>query len=455
MDSCLHYIFNLHTMISTINSIKFMVTVVILTSGCMLLTSKNVHAQWLRESNAEIRNTTPPVVEWKKYRDNETGYEIWRITSHESGAWATHFNSLSFTPDDRYLIFSSERTGSWQLFRADLGNGEIVQLTNVASLNSSNFTVHPNGKEVFFSFDGKLGRINIFTGEINSRVFDMPVVFRRVISNDGLYTLVTGSRYGGTVIYLLSLPEANIEASLNWPRGSTLTMSEYGASGLQWTGGVSHTLMNPEYPWLVTFLPGSTYREETNYLDQQNDMTLPLRMRARAWLWDARTGETRPFVSAPYHYRYTHESWDWTGERFFLFQKAQPGWVPNHISSVDNKGEDWQYHHSDDTLRLGHGASSHDGEWFISDGQDPGRNPLRLINLKTGKWKDLTWPDASISAAGMSGSGHATQSHVHPSFSMSGKYVAYTVNPTGREGDSEVYVLPIPDEVKRKLSTVD
>ena len=442
-------------MISSINSIRFIIAVIILSSGILLLPCKNVHSQWKRQNSAEVKNATPPVVEWKKYRDSETGYEVWRMTSHNSGVWATHFNSLSFTPDDRYLIFSSERTGNWQLFRANLENGEIHQLTNVESLNSSNFTVHPNGKEVFFSFAGKLGRVNIFSGEIYSREFDVPVLFRRVISNNGLFTLVTGSHDEGTVIYLLSLPEAAIEASLHWPRGTTLRMPEYLADGLQWTGGVSHTLMNPEYPWLVTFLPASDYSQKTNYSDQQNDMALPLRMRARAWLWDARTGETRPFVAAPYHYRYTHESWGWKGERFYLFQKAQPGWVPNHISSVNKDGEDWQYHHSDDMLRLGHGASSHDGEWFISDGQDPGRNPLRLINLKTGKWKDLTWPDASISAAGVSGSGHATQSHVHPSFSMSGKFVAYTVNPTGRQGDSEVYVLPIPDKVKRELGRID
>lgn len=415
----------------------------------LILAADIAAAQWQRYHEVEVLNTAKPTVEWNKYNDKDTGHEIWQMTSSNAGTWHGHFNTISMTPDDRYLVFSSERTGSWQLYRASLENGEILQLTDVESLSSSSFTVHPNGKEVYFGFDGKLGRANITTGEIYKAEFDVPIIFRRLISNNGQFTVVTHTDEH-TTIFLISLSEPEVKAKLQWPRGSTLKLPEYEASGLQWTGGISHTMMNPEYPWLVTFLPRSNYRDVTQYFDKQRDMSLPMNMRARAWLWDARTGEARPFVSAPYYYSYTHESWGWTGERFYFFLKSAPGWVPNHISSVNKEGNDLQYHHSDDTLRLGHGASSHDGKWFISDGQDPGRNPLRLINLKTGKWEDLAWPDAAISGAD-GASGHSIQAHVHPSFSPSGNFVTYTGNPTGEPGDSEAYVIPIPAEVKDRL----
>jgi len=406
-----------------------------------LISLSDIEAQqssgWQNYREAEILQHSEPVVEWSKYHDEDTGYEVWQMTSNDSGAWATHFNTQSFTPDDQYLVFSSERTGNWQLFRVDLENGEIRQLTNVNSLNNASFTVHPNGEEVYFGFDGKLGRVNIHTGEIYHADFDVPVIFRRLISNDGRYTVVSSIDENSSTILLLSLPDVEIEAKLHWKGGTTLSL------GVEWTGGISHTMLNPAYPWLVTFLPRSTHREETPYFDHQRDMSLPMKLRARVWIWDARTGEARPFLSMPYHYSNTHEAWGWDGERFFFFQKHAPGWVPNHIASVNKEGMDWQNHHSDDTLRLGHGSPSYDGEWFISDGQDPDRNPLRLINLETGQWKDLCWPDASISP------GHAEQAHVHPSFSSSGNYVTYTSDKTG---SPEVYVIPISQDVKDKLS---
>lgn len=395
--------------------------------------------KWQQHSEAEVLNQVEPVVEWEKY-DDVTGYEVWQMTSYDAGAWATHFNTQSFTPDDRYLIFSSERTGSWQLFRVELNSGEILQLTNLRSLSSSSFTVHPNGEEVYFGFDGKLGRVNIYTGEISSREFEEPVTFRRVISSDGHYTTVSSYDGERSTIYLISLPDAEIEAKLHWPSGETL------GTYLEWTGSISHTMINPGYPWLVSFLPGSTHAEETQYFDHQRDMSLPKKLRARVWIWDARNGEVRPLVSMPYHYSNTHESWSRDGERFFFFQKHAPGWIPNHIASVNKSGKDWQNHHSDDTLRLGHGTPSYDGKWFISDGQNGGHNPLRLINLETGKWKDLCWPNASIYP------GHSEQAHVHPSFSSSGNFVAYTSDKTG---SPEVYVVPIPQELKNRLSQSD
>ena len=394
-----------------------------------------IFSQWQRFQEAEMLHSAVPSVEWVKFNDCTTGHEVIQMTSSEHGTWATHFNTTTVTPDDRYLVFSSDRTGNWQLYRASLENGEILQLTDVNSLANSSFTMHPNGTEALFGFDGKLGRVNIITGEIRKAEFDVPVTFRRLVSNDGKYSVVTHTSEGSLILLIsLSLPE--VVAELNWPRGTTLS------PGITWTGRISHTMMNPEYPWLVTFLPVSTYREETQYFDHQRDMSLPMKLRARAWLWDARTGEASPFVSAPLHYSYTHEAWCRTGERFFLFQKSAPGWVPNHISSVDRDGNDWQYHHSDDTLRLGHGSPSYDGKWFVSDGQDPGRNPIRLINLETGRWEDLCWPDASISP------GHSQQAHVHPSFSSSGNYIVFT---SDRTGSSEAYVIKVPRQVKLRL----
>jgi Tol biopolymer transport system component len=107
--------------------------------------------------------------------------------------------------------------------------------------------------------------------------------------------------------------------------------------------------------------------------------------------------------------------------------------MPVSICSINKEGKDWQEYYTHKTIRLGHGISSPDGKWFVSDGQDPGKNPLLLLHLPTGKETFLCWPDASIAGG--------QYTHVHPSFSSSGKYVYFT---SDRTGNPQVYVMKIP-----------
>jgi len=88
-----------------------------------------------------------------------------------------------------------------------------------------------------------------------------------------------------------------------------------------------------------------------------------------------------------------------------------------------------------DSIKLGHGAASQDGRWFISDGQEPFDNPLILINLRDQKSKILCWPNASIRA-------DLGNIHVHPNFSTSGNYVIYTSD-APKTGTHQVFVVPI------------
>ena len=64
--------------------------------------------------------------------------------------------------------------------------------------------------------------------------------------------------------------------------------------------------------------------------------------------------------------------------------------------------------------------------------QKPKDNPLILVDLKSGGHRILCWPDSSVAG------GHPKSAHVHPSFSRSGKYIAYT---SDRTGTPQVYVV--------------
>ena len=75
-----------------------------------------------------IGDITP--AEWAEETDPDTGRKVTRLTDGRSNAYALYYFVPSVTPDGRYLVFHSERSGEVELYRLDLGSGEIGQLTD-------------------------------------------------------------------------------------------------------------------------------------------------------------------------------------------------------------------------------------------------------------------------------------------------------------------------------------
>jgi len=69
-------------------------------------------------------------VERECYPDPVTGVQICEMATNGI-AQNLYFHFPNVTADNRYLIFDSDRTGKFQVFRADLETGRIVQLTDV------------------------------------------------------------------------------------------------------------------------------------------------------------------------------------------------------------------------------------------------------------------------------------------------------------------------------------
>ena len=68
--------------------------------------------------------------EWRDYLDPLTGRRVRQLTDSAAEDYHLYFYNPSITPDGKYLIFISERTGESNLFRLDLQSGIIVQLTD-------------------------------------------------------------------------------------------------------------------------------------------------------------------------------------------------------------------------------------------------------------------------------------------------------------------------------------
>ena len=57
----------------------------------------------------------------------------------------------AFTEDERYVLFSSDRSGTWLLYRTEVESGELAQLTNVECFNTISFTVARDGTSALFT----------------------------------------------------------------------------------------------------------------------------------------------------------------------------------------------------------------------------------------------------------------------------------------------------------------
>lgn len=352
------------------------------------------------------------------FNDPVTGAEVWQITSNEKMSNMPYFEASAFTHDDRYVVFKSWREEVPKLFRSDLETGVVTKISDRELTGS--YTIHPNGKEVWFLSGDKLYAVDV--AELKEQVvFDLSeladgreVRFSALFTNDGNYSLVTfGTRGSVMEVYRLYIPENKIEK---------VYVSQ---------DGFSHPMINPTDPNTFTF---------TYYPDNQNDMSLPLEERARSWMVDARTGIGKPFLMMPVGFRATHASWSSDGKRFFFFRKNVPRSKPVSICSINKQGEDFTVHYTDDEIKLGHGRSSRDMKWFISDSQDSYSNPLTLLNLETGEARIICWPN-SLQAPK---EGNPQEDHVHPSFSYSGKYVAYTSDKG--TGIPQAFVIPIEQQ---------
>lgn len=355
----------------------------------------------------------------RKGRDRRTGREVWQITSGDSISHSCYFEAQPFTGDDRYLVYSSNQSGAYQLYRVDLQSQEHRQLTRCEDLANLSFSIHPDGKNVVYLGGARLMKTEVASGQ-TSVIVDLarepalppdkgPGRFSagRSFSADGQYTAV-GYSGGSGGIALLNLRTGRIEKTVPAPNG---------------TGG--HMLICPADPYLITYI---------KVPDRQNDMSLPMDQRARTMIADLRTGKLRPYLTMPYGWRATHEYWDAKGERFYFHKKKVPGWVPASICSMKRDGSDWQTHFTSETYMLGHSMISSDGRFIVSDVQKPNDNPLILIDLGKGRHELLCWPDSSVTG------GHPKQAHVHPAISRSGRYVAYT---SDRTGTAQVYVVPL------------
>ncbi|MCS7043352.1 MAG: oligogalacturonate lyase family protein [Bryobacteraceae bacterium] len=100
----------------------------------------------------------PP--ELSRSADPATGAPVWQLTAAPCINHHAYFLNPSLTPDESALIFSSNRSGSWQLYSIEpFPEGEIRQWTCGEPIHPFSPAIHPGGDRVFFVRGGSVWEI--------------------------------------------------------------------------------------------------------------------------------------------------------------------------------------------------------------------------------------------------------------------------------------------------------
>jgi len=342
--------------------------------------------------------------------DRKTGKEIWEIGNQSNfDCVANYFYNQSFSHDEKYFIFSSNRTGNIELYRMELESDEVVQITE-------NFN-HWYGWVVYndqvICNDGeRIFAINIYdltVREISRKTKDGEICGTPVISGNGKNICCLYREQEKWSVVISEIDGSKLIDAYEFP-------SEFEQ--------ISHLQSVPGEKLLLSFAP---------LPDHQNNFDLPPSKRARTWILDIETQVARPFLIMPEGYRATHEYW-YNGNncRLYFHKKTVPHWTPASICSIDLNGDDFKQHFYSESRKLGHSFIYKN--FIVSDVQQPGENELYLINIETGKSEIICCPDSSCSPE------RNQLGHVHPSFSTKGNYIIYS---SDKNGKTHIYIVPL------------
>jgi hypothetical protein len=87
-----------------------------------------MRTQTMTPSAPAVGHIQPP--EWREMRVPASGRRLTQLTAGQGHSYPLYYFVPSLTPDGRYMVFHSERSGWVQLYRLDLVSGEIAQLSD-------------------------------------------------------------------------------------------------------------------------------------------------------------------------------------------------------------------------------------------------------------------------------------------------------------------------------------
>lgn len=372
--------------------------------------------------------------EWKTYDDAQTGRRVTQLTDSSAEDYHLYFYNWSVTPDDKYLIFNSERTGVSNLFRLDLGEGTIVQLTD-AKLQRADyypFTYAPiygvgsclsviGTREVFYFVGNDLYGVNFETFETRP-LLNLPADSRASMLHTNGRDLVFAT--WDEKVFAEPAPRTYAERSFpadEYWQGTTSTIIR-----LDTETGACEEILRKENFWINHVLIHPHNRDLILFCHEYSAQ--PDRM----WLLNMATGECTVLPGQAESEWYEHEFWSADGERVCFHGGSREdtdagfcGWY------TLNAGTSEKFYHRTPGRAYGHYNLHGTSRTMITDGEaEPGCiSSVRCAGDKQ-EFEVLCRHDSYKFDDDQ-------RCHPHPSFTHDGTRVIFTSN---RTGTSNVYM---------------
>ncbi|MEO8130413.1 MAG: hypothetical protein ABI822_25155 [Bryobacteraceae bacterium] len=130
----------------------------------------------------------------RKFRDPATEFDLVRLTdpAHSSFLPPAHLRSVSQRSNS--VLFSSDRGGSLQPYRADTKSGEIRQIGNLGALDSSTLSFMPDERSICCFDNASLVHVS-GSSQRTRTIYAVPGDWKRTagfgLSDDGLQAILT------------------------------------------------------------------------------------------------------------------------------------------------------------------------------------------------------------------------------------------------------------------------
>lgn len=122
-------------------------------------------------------------IDFKKIKDKITEVEIYRISDNKGDTVRPYFTQSLISKDSKILLCSSNRTGNWQLYKLDIGNKQLVQLTDDKGVAPLSACLDPDKLIAYYWSDKSLKAVNVNNYK-NRELYQVPEGF-----NPGILSL--------------------------------------------------------------------------------------------------------------------------------------------------------------------------------------------------------------------------------------------------------------------------
>lgn len=162
---------------------------------------------------------------WEIYRMDPDGANVARITFHEGNdGWP------SWTPDGSQIVFSSDRTGDWEIYSMNADGSGVRQLTNRPGTVDTYPFVSPDGTRIVFSSqiaaanEGEIYVMDIDGGNVTRLTSTAALNYAPSWAPDGSKIVFVSDRDGNHNIYSMN-PDGTQQQRLTTDPGEDTTPS--------------------------------------------------------------------------------------------------------------------------------------------------------------------------------------------------------------------------------------